>query len=495
MKALVSTPHFILECDLVTRRVEVLESGRGEYYGISWSPDGASLALSRSGLDNSGLASLESYANSEVGFLTIGATRTWRFLSAPHQLEWVDADCILATNTGRNALARVAVADHGIVLHRYGDSLWDRLTPAGREGMHLNSVTRKGDRVFVVAHNFDKGARILELAWPSLEKVAEWPTPLVGVHNLWVMPEGRWLVCASGAGSLADARSGEEVWSGARQGYTRGLAASGGLVVVGHSEVTPQRHVRTASESGLWLVDRATWQTLDFIPLGYFGGVNEVRIHDEPDECHHGAVLRPDALAALGRGRDDERRERLQRANRPTLPAAEWAVVEATGAPEVGDGGAVRMAPGAFALALRRGVEMAAGSVRATLHLLGDSATDHASLVARYRGPGDRFMAAALFQVKGGRLMASLWVNDGEWRQLAERGFPAGEWRAWCPPAGTPALLVRLDFRADRLDLDVAGRATVSAALGAETASQLGAGAGIRLQGSSIAVSNIELAE
>jgi hypothetical protein len=495
VKALVTTPHFILECDLESGRTEVLDSGAGEYYGLTWSPDGTRLALSTSGVDNAGLESLESYVNSELGCLVVGGEPSWPFLSVPHQIEWVDDDAILATNTGRNALARYNAGDGSIVLHRYCDSLWDRVTAAGREGMHLNSVTRRGERVYLVAHNFDKGSSVLELAWPSLAKVAEHPIARTGVHNFWAESADHWLVCASNEGELADARTGKTVWSNARQGYTRGLAAHGDTVVVGHSERTGSRHLRTASETGVWLLDRSTWRTIEFLPLGYFGGVHEVRIYDVPDECHHGGVLLPEALSVLGRQRSQLRRERLERAARTILPVADWELAAGEETPDVAESGAIGMPDGAFALVLRRGASLHAGSVKGVLHVRGENEADFACLVARHRGPADRHQVAALFQVVRGTLTAGLWANDGEWRLLADRAFAPVEWRAWCEPGPTPRLAVRLDFAGDRLSLVVAGRATFAATLPSGTAAKLGSALGLRIRGSSLAISALEWAE
>jgi hypothetical protein len=106
LHALISTPGFLISHDVGSSTSEILESGRGSYYGITWDPNGSKLAVGHSGMDEQTLVDLATYATSEQGYLTIGGQTTWQFLSAPHQILWVD-DMIAVTNTGRNSLVRV----------------------------------------------------------------------------------------------------------------------------------------------------------------------------------------------------------------------------------------------------------------------------------------------------------------------------------------------------------------------------------------------------
>src|SRR5215510_10866827 len=165
MYLLISTPRFLVGYDTISKKTEILESGRGNYYGITWNPAGSDLIVSHSALDGATLVDLATYANSEVGFLTFSGQPTWPFLSAPHQILWVD-DMIVVTNTGRNALTKVNPSDHSIIQRRYDAVLWDRLTPTSHDGAHLNSLFYFDGTLYVVAHNFTKGSYILELDWP-----------------------------------------------------------------------------------------------------------------------------------------------------------------------------------------------------------------------------------------------------------------------------------------------------------------------------------------
>src|SRR5262245_1990387 len=157
MYLLISTPRFVIGHDTASKKTEILESGRGGYYGITWSPTDSRLVLGHSGLSQDTLGGGEPYFNSELGFLTIAGKSTWQFLSAPHQILWVD-EMIVVTNTGRNVLAKLNPVDHSVVQKRYDAALWDRLTPTSADGAHLNSLFYKERTLYVVAHNFNKGS-------------------------------------------------------------------------------------------------------------------------------------------------------------------------------------------------------------------------------------------------------------------------------------------------------------------------------------------------
>lgn len=423
MKLLISTPHFILGYSTQTKKVEVLESGPGQYYGISWSPDGQELAWSFSGVDDTTLIDLAAYAQSERGGVCIGRRRSWPCLSAPHQILWISEDYLLATNTGRNALTRISTEDFNTIQYRYDDSLWDRLSLQGTEGSHFNSLFHRGERIYLVAHNHTKASAILELEWPTLKYVSEQKLEISGIHNLWVTDDEQWVVCDSKAGGLLDARTNTVLWSNGRQGYTRGLAATASIIVVGNSEFAPVRSNRRNFDAGLWIIDRKSWETLDYVSLGHYGGVNDVRIIDEPDYCHHGVPLSASALNVLNASRLTIREQRLVRA-RENHALRGWDILDA-GAPVRLRGPAITSESGGHVTGMLRGVTQYDVSLAAELHILGSNATDHASLVTRYIGPSDTNMCAGLFQFDGIAVTAAIWQHNGEWHKLAETNISA----------------------------------------------------------------------
>jgi hypothetical protein len=434
---LVSTPGFVICHDTSSGKSEILESGRGNYYGITWSPTGLEVVLSHSGVDGQLLVDLASYATSERGYLTIGGQSTWQFLSAPHQILWVD-DTIVVTNTGRNALAKVNPRDHSIIQHRYDAVIWDRLSSTSYDGAHLNSLYHSGDTLYAVAHNFNKGSFILELDWPTLTEKRRWPVrDATGVHNLWIDEAGCFITCDSNNGTLIDAGNADVLWSSQRQGYARGLAVAGETMVVGHSEKST-RGDRRFSETGLWILDRS-FRTLDYQYLGHFGGVQEVRIIDAPDLCHHGKPLSAEALDGLRARTRHISEARLTKVHADRSFPDEWRV--ALGTPRFAQPRTLASADDQLLVYVAR----APGSgISGTLNWNVGAGAGHASLVVSYDGPEDQNMAAALFeQLNSGELGVSIWINNGEWKKLCGRRVGANAIRS----EDRTSLQIQADFQ------------------------------------------------
>ncbi len=458
MHILVSTPGFVICQNTSSGKSEILESGRGNYYGITWSPTGLEVVLSHSGIDGQLLVDLASYATSERGYLTIGAQSTWQFLSAPHQVLWVD-DTIVVTNTGRNALAKVNPRDHSIIQRRYDAVIWDRLSSTSYDGAHLNSLYRSGDTLYAVAHNFNKGSFILELDWPTLEEKRRCPVRgATGIHNLWIDETGRFITCDSNNGALIDAGNADVLWSNQRQGYSRGLAATDEIIVVGHSERSARPN-RISSETGLWILDR-NFRTLDYQYLGHFGAVQEVRIIDAPDLCHHGKPLSAGALDAMRARTRHISEARLTRARADRSFADEWKLV--LGTPRFAEPRTLASADDQLLVCVAR---TPASGISGTLNWNVGAGTGHASLVVGYDGPEDQNMAAALFeQSNSGELSVSIWINNGEWKKLCGRRVGADAIRS----EDRSSRQVQVDFQhiGSNLELRLWNEAFLSATAG-----------------------------
>jgi len=82
MKALVTTINHLLLVDLSLRTVNVIESNRTEYYGISWWENNPTLVLSHSGLNNDTTLDIDSYMHSEKGYLSFDQLQTPDFFTA-----------------------------------------------------------------------------------------------------------------------------------------------------------------------------------------------------------------------------------------------------------------------------------------------------------------------------------------------------------------------------------------------------------------------------
>lgn len=289
MFALVATPRFLLLVDLERRSVVPIESDRPEYYGISWFPGGDALVLSHSGVDSDSLVDLRSYALSEVGFLSVGSSTLPRCLSATHQILCGSDGRVICANTGRNC---VTVLDPSRPGHfqeaMLGDARWDRLSAEDHAGLHVNSVFEKDGLLHVLAHGFDNGSRLATFRYPSMDLVSFEPLPgLTGLHNYCITADGARISCHSNAGTLVDPLTGHVHWRSGTAGYLRGLAVGPEVVLVGDSP-KQGRNLRAGAVGGLWVIDRADWIVKDYLVLGPYGTVNEVRLLDVADEAHHG---------------------------------------------------------------------------------------------------------------------------------------------------------------------------------------------------------------
>jgi hypothetical protein len=465
----------------VHSRRATLDSGRGEYYGISWNPSGTRFATSHSKVENNKLQTLTEYAGSEVGTVSISGREVLHFLSAPHQILWVDEDHLVATNTGRNMVVCVNV-DTGFTLQRrVGTAPWDRLSAQTFEGVHLNSLFFKGGTLYVLAHNFGKGSFACRFSWPQLELKDKHLAPnLTELHNLYIDDDDRWVVCDSKWGALADARSGRCLWTNGGQSYTRGLAATKEFLFVGSSEKSG-RELRTGTETGIWVVDRATFKTTDYIYLGHFGCVHDVRIGSEADLAHHGHPLQAGALTFLEDAAREHIKGKLDRSGliQPIVGAIDYR------------GERIAAEDGAFLLGVLTSQGQNTTGISARFHFdpTNGSATAHAGLVARYHGPNDENMVAAIFQLdQKGNIEVGIWTHGGsEWRQHSSMSVAANmiELRG-----GLPTLKASLRWTAESIWVDLAGNAYLLTSLRESTFALQSGKCGFRMHGR-----NIELSE
>ncbi len=417
MRAVISTPLHLLHLDLETRRLDVVEAHRPCYYGLSWFPGSRDLVASHCDLEAfADLESLEGYARSEVGYLSRGEGRSPRFLSAPHQLLCASDGRVVVANTGRNRVQAVAFERPGLYHEAaLSDTPWDRFGAC--DGEHLNSVFERDGRLYVLSHGHGaKDSVIAVFSYPDLRPLSQLPVKgRSSLHNVWVTDAGDWITCDTHAGALIEAKSGERLWENASGGLARGLAVSADHVLVGDSEPAP-RPERGRSAGGVWLIERKSWRTLDYIPLGPFGGVHELRLLDLPDEAHHRCpLLEPDRLLERAHPRAVARdRVAASRAAQGLRAAVErhWAGWR----PVLG---LAQAAAEGFQLAEQlclwrpEGPGAAADEV-AFDYRLGSAEGGHAAAVFDYRGDGDdRSMTALLLQVTGGSAQLSHWTHDG----------------------------------------------------------------------------------
>ncbi|WP_347261729.1 hypothetical protein [Rudaea sp.] len=449
MFVIVSTIHFLLLVDLTTRSVVPLESHRPGYYGISWHAHSEDLVLSHDRAGHITFADIASYAGSEVGAVSCGQRTTPGFLSAPHQILCASDGRIVCTNTGRNAVAIFDFDQPGRIQElRLSDARWDRFNADGMDGDHLNSVFEKDGRLYVLAHRFTKGSKLGVFAYPSLEPIEVRAIDgRTGLHNIWIDDGGEAISCHSEAGGLVELGTNRMLWESGGAVYTRGLAASRDFVLVGESERAP-RDQRGNSQSGLWMLDRRTWQTMDYFPLGPYGQVHEVRLLNVEDHAHHRHTFA--GLAGL-RARDLRlaiAAEKIGASARARDSRLFWQGFENQyGALVAGENGARIADHRNLCLITRPAAKAEEAQLEFRYELEAGHGESHVAAVA-YRGNGaDTDMHALLIHpIDGQRAAIRLWVHaHGEWS--IEQTFDSGD----LPLAG----VIRLRAGAEQIELFV----------------------------------------
>ncbi len=425
MKCLVATARYILVVDTDTAIVTPIRVGEHDYYGISWFPEDHRLIVANFGAGDNPNDDFETLARSEKGYLAMGDELTAPFLSAPHQILCATDGRVICTNTGRNSIVAVDPARPNVYHEvRISDARWDRWDPAGDEGSgdHLNSVFQRGDRLYAIAHRHSRGSRLVTMSYPDLNLLSVDPIgELTGLHNVWIGDDGNGLTCASHQGGLADVRSGAIVWSSGENVYTRGLAISDDLILVGESAYA-SRDMRRVSISGLWIVNRHTLKTENYICLGPFGGVHEVRIVDRPDHAHHGQAFRgaPDLL--LERPFEDVRQQRLRSSAIAWGRRSFWTRYrDVLGAIQTEDDDWLAESEG-YTCLIAQTDDSTSGSLSFEYELADGEGGSHVAAVAGFQGAhADNQMTALLIQQFNHLATLRLWhCKDGEWTSAPE---------------------------------------------------------------------------
>lgn len=419
MKLLVSSPHRLFLVDSITHDVKVVEQHRQEYYGISWTKAGQ-LVLSHSGLNNAALLTFEDYAQSEKGRLSLDQKSVPDCLSQPHQLLCLP-NHILTANTGRNCLT-VFRQDDLYYRHYWFDRIhWDRLDSQTQRGSHFNSIYFKDERVYLLAHNNNQRSFVLELAWPSLEVIRRIDSTVEESHNIWLTDSLQMIVCNFKNASLDDISSGEVLWkSPERNVFPRGLASAQGLVFVGQSKITG-RGGRASSHGGIWVLEKQSWQIIDFIPLPFSGNIHEIRVLDSADDCHHGHPF-----AGIIEGSDEATNKYLEHVEELAASGIRYGWQTHVG--QVKWDGTKQFTIGPD-LTITTIQEMRARNVRisALLTFEPHPIPTHIALVGRYSGPSDENMYLGMLIQEGSAYTAQIWKNvGGEWMQLASKPLDRG---------------------------------------------------------------------
>lgn len=422
--ALVATTRYLLLVNLDTGRVISLENHRPEYYGITWQPNSKNLILSHSGLDNGSLVDVSTYAQSEVGWISCGAVASTNFLSQPHQILFATDNRVVCSNTGRNVVTAISLTKPS-QFHEASISpaRWDILSLSNIIGDHINSVYEKNGVLHVIAHRHSKGSALAIFSYPDLQLIElKEINNRSGLHNIWVNDDGQHISCHSEAGAVIDLVTNEVLWEAGSAVYTRGLAATSQFLVVGESQKTG-RDLRASSMSGLWIIDRKTWKAMDYLCLGPYGAVNEVRLLNVADEAHHGHpfagtadLLNQDLHLSI-------KSQRLAATHASKVNSTFWKDFDLVFGAPVSDTRGFKYADGEnLSLMVQKSQpNQNEPTLKFSYALDLTAAQSHVSCVIDYKGHGaDANMMALLIQPAGAEARLSLWRQDGStWSVVA----------------------------------------------------------------------------
>lgn len=174
---LIATAQAPLRYDTETNQTFIVQDANPLYDGISWFPNSDRMYLSHSGRSGN-LASIEAHMRSEAGFI--------------------------------NSIIILNSTDWSTRQIRFDDVHWDRFDPAG-QGSHFNSVEFDGNKLYVLAHNFDAGSYELQITWPDLGSATRRSFPGQQLHNLWYRDNDTHISCDSPNGGLVELNTGIHV--------------------------------------------------------------------------------------------------------------------------------------------------------------------------------------------------------------------------------------------------------------------------------------------
>jgi hypothetical protein len=281
LQAIVSTLNYLLLINLKKQTCKILEGHRGRYYGISWDAN-STLILTHSSHNKNGTQ----------GYLSFGNQAKLIELSNPHQTLWLPDNKIAIANTGKNCLTLFDPSSNEYKDHYFNEVTADHNAAGETCGDHFNSLFYKNDRLFVLAHHFYKTSYVLELAYPSCEILKKQEVMFrSGMRNIWVDENNNIFSSHSESGSLIEITSGNTLWNnGTPRLYQKGLAVTKDYFIVGDGQRGTYEE-RMRMQTAVWLIDKKNYSSVDYIPFGPFGQIQEIRIIDEPDFAHHGMIF------------------------------------------------------------------------------------------------------------------------------------------------------------------------------------------------------------
>jgi hypothetical protein len=265
---LVTTSQHLLLLDVNSKTVHRIHSGKGLYYGLCLH-DGRIVAACRNRLPSKDDMGRELERGSLL-FLN-HQLQVEEEISPPFPLR--DLHGIASVD---GSIWVTCSFDNLIAIYDTASRSWRKWYPSpdsserDRDVHHFNTITRRGDDLVLVAHNWGQSQAFF-YKYPSLELDSVRPLG-VQAHNLF-LADNSLATCSSAQGLLVS----ESGWRFRTGGFPRGIATAGDFTLVGLSR-TATRNERSDLDAVIRVFDRdwgfltdyvlhAVGMVLDILPL------------------------------------------------------------------------------------------------------------------------------------------------------------------------------------------------------------------------------------
>jgi len=274
MKLVVASRNGISQVDtetnIVTPFFEDSLPEAWDAYGISWNHEGLFVIVRVQGGLSLERVLIYNKKLERVGEMVVGQDQ----LRDAHQTMWHD-DKLWIVSSGLNQV--VCIPEN-----QFDTTIW--IPEEGEKGdrNHINSIwfPPDEDKVYLVAHNFQKGSEIWEFTYPGLDLIQKTKMGFQA-HNV-AKVNGKLMTLSSREGKIIMDDESKKIG----EYYGRGLAISKDRIFIGQSAIIPDRNDRKLSSQGAVLIYDKDLNFIKKIIINQ-GEVREVRILDEPDEAHH----------------------------------------------------------------------------------------------------------------------------------------------------------------------------------------------------------------
>lgn len=161
-----------------------------------------------------------------------------------------------------------------------------------KERHHVNNVVAHRDFVYVNLHNRGIGkSQVLVLDMKSMKMTDVISHDAVCSHGLSIEPGDYGTVDTGGTQDLVS-RDNRVAFCPNPKSFCRGLAGSGGDFFACHFRPAVRRF-RGIGDSTVEIIRDWVWQSASSIILDGVGAINDIRLIDAPDSCHHNPAEAP----------------------------------------------------------------------------------------------------------------------------------------------------------------------------------------------------------